>query len=221
MLEKFRKCLDDGREYAALLTDLLKAFDWLPLDLLIAKLHAYGFDTPSLRLIHSYLTKRYQRVKINNFLVNIILSKMVYHKDLFPEQYFLTACSYHVIYVFQSESSLAKWSVRVFVYELSGCGFESSCSHLYFLTFFCDLFLVVHDIDIASNANENTLCCTSNIRDEVKVTLKTVSIKAFQWFYNNGMKANSDKCDFCLHIDNRKFHFTKLSLSKTSRYHNR
>ena len=43
---------------------------------------------------------------------------MVYHKDLFPEQYFLTACSYHVMCVFQSESSLAKWSVRVFVYEL-------------------------------------------------------------------------------------------------------
>ena len=51
MLEKFRKCLDYGGEYAALLTDLLKAFDCLPCDLLIAKLGAYGFDTPSLKLI--------------------------------------------------------------------------------------------------------------------------------------------------------------------------
>ena len=66
MLEKFRKCLDDGGAYAALLTDLSKAFDCLPHDLLIAKLQAYGFDTSSLKLIHSYLTNRYQRVKVNN-----------------------------------------------------------------------------------------------------------------------------------------------------------
>ena len=66
MLEKFRKCLDDGGEYSALFTDLSKAFDCLPHDLLIAKLHAYGLYTPSLKLVHSYLTERYHRVKINN-----------------------------------------------------------------------------------------------------------------------------------------------------------
>ena len=60
MLDKFRKCLDNRGEYAALLTDLSKAFDCLPHDLLIAKLHPYGFHTPSLKLIHSYLTERYQ-----------------------------------------------------------------------------------------------------------------------------------------------------------------
>ena len=67
MIEKFKKSLDQGGEYAALLTDLSRAFDCLPHNLIIAKLHAYGFHKASLRLMHSYLTDRYQRVKFNNF----------------------------------------------------------------------------------------------------------------------------------------------------------
>ena len=35
-------------------------------DLLIAKLHAYGFDTKTLKLLLTYLTKRWQRTKINS-----------------------------------------------------------------------------------------------------------------------------------------------------------
>ena len=66
MIEKFKKSLDQGGGYATLLTDLSKAFDCLPHDLTIAKLHAYGFDKASLRLMHSSLTDRYQKVKINN-----------------------------------------------------------------------------------------------------------------------------------------------------------
>ena len=58
--------LDRGNEYSALLTDLSKAFDCLPHDLIIAKLHAYEFDKASLRLMHNYLTGRYQRIKVNN-----------------------------------------------------------------------------------------------------------------------------------------------------------
>ena len=45
--------------------DLSKAFDTLNHDLLIAKLRAYGFDKKSLRLIQSYLSDRWQRIKIN------------------------------------------------------------------------------------------------------------------------------------------------------------
>ena len=43
--------------------DLSKAFDCIPNDLLIAKLHAHGFDTKSLRFIYSYTKGRNQRVK--------------------------------------------------------------------------------------------------------------------------------------------------------------
>ena len=65
MVEKWRKSLDKAGKCGVLLTDLSKAFDCLIHDLLIAKLHAYGFDYPSLKLIHSYLTGRLQRVRVN------------------------------------------------------------------------------------------------------------------------------------------------------------
>ena len=65
-IQKFKKSLDQG-EYAAPPTDLSKAFDCLPQDLIISKFHAYGFDKASLRLTHGSLTDRYQRVKINTY----------------------------------------------------------------------------------------------------------------------------------------------------------
>ena len=52
--------------FGALLTDLSKAFDCLNHDFLIAKLNAYGFSLPALRLIHDYLSNRKQRTRINN-----------------------------------------------------------------------------------------------------------------------------------------------------------
>ena len=66
MLEKMRKALDKYHFTAAFLTDLSKAFDCINHDLLIAKLAAYGFDEKSLHYIHSYLSDRKQRTKVNN-----------------------------------------------------------------------------------------------------------------------------------------------------------
>ena len=66
LIEKWKKSVDNGSAFGALLTDLSKAFDCLPHELLIAKLDAYGFDKSSLKLIHSYLSNRKQRVKIND-----------------------------------------------------------------------------------------------------------------------------------------------------------
>ena len=45
--------------------DLSKAFDTLNHELLIAKLHVYGFTKKALDLIYSYLIQRWQRTKIN------------------------------------------------------------------------------------------------------------------------------------------------------------
>ena len=46
--------------------DLSKAFDTINHQLLLAKLHVYGFNKQALAIICSYLSNRKQRIKINN-----------------------------------------------------------------------------------------------------------------------------------------------------------
>ena len=65
MIEKWKSSNDKGKAFGALLTDLSKAFDCLSHELLIAKLAAYGFSPSALKLIHSYLSDRKQRTKVN------------------------------------------------------------------------------------------------------------------------------------------------------------
>ena len=65
MIEKLCKFFDIGGHAGALLTDFSKAFDCIDHKLLIAKLHAYGFDNDALKFIYSYLKGRKQRTKIN------------------------------------------------------------------------------------------------------------------------------------------------------------
>ena len=42
VIEKFKEAIDRGNEFAALLTDLSKTFDWINYPLLIAKMYNYG-----------------------------------------------------------------------------------------------------------------------------------------------------------------------------------
>ena len=66
MIEKWKESLDNKGGFAgAILMDLSKAFDTINHELLIAKLEAYGFDDSALETMHSYLSDRWQRTKVN------------------------------------------------------------------------------------------------------------------------------------------------------------
>ena len=61
------KSIDNSSTFGVLLlTNLLKAYNCLPHELLIPKLDAYGFDKSSLKLIYSYLSNRKQRVQVKD-----------------------------------------------------------------------------------------------------------------------------------------------------------
>ena len=66
LIENWKEHLDTKMIVGTVLMDLSKAFDCIPHDLLIAKLHAYGFDKKALTFLYSYLKRRKQSVKIND-----------------------------------------------------------------------------------------------------------------------------------------------------------
>ena len=155
MIEKWGKTLDKNGSCGALLTDLSKAFDCLHHDLVIAKLHAYGFDFPSLKLIYNYLYNRQQRTKIEN--------------------------------------SYSSWHELIF-----GVPQGSILGPLLFNIFICDLFLSTNKIDIANYADDTTPYACRDSIDEVLNVLESETQNLFQWFINNGLKVNPDKCHLLL-----------------------
>ena len=65
---------------------------------------------------------------------------------------------------------------------------------LLFNTFLCGLFLIMKENSFASYAVENTPYVTAENLTEVIKSFEKDSIKLFQWFSDNQMKANYDKC---------------------------
>ena len=69
MPEKWKLSMDNKGFAGGVLMDLSKVFDTINHQLLLAKLHAYGFSQPALAIICSYLSNQKQRIKIDNALV--------------------------------------------------------------------------------------------------------------------------------------------------------
>ena len=68
LINKWHSCLDNSGVVCTIFMDLSKAFDCLPHKLILAKLHAYGVDIKSLKLLQDYLSNRTQRVKHDSTL---------------------------------------------------------------------------------------------------------------------------------------------------------
>ena len=69
-IEKWKKSIDSKDSFGALLTDLSRAFDCIPHELMIAKLDACGSGLKALILVSNYVRNRKQRYKINNSYSN-------------------------------------------------------------------------------------------------------------------------------------------------------
>ena len=159
MLEKWKNAVDKGKIFGALLTDLSKAFDSLSHDLLIAKLNAYGFSLPALKLVHSYLSNRKQRTKINN--------------------------------------AYSSWEEILF-----GVPQGSILGPILFNIFLSDLFLVLKETDFACYVDDNTIYDIGDSINDVIASLQDSSEKLFQWFSDNQLKGNTDKCHLIVSSDN-------------------
>ena len=124
MIEKWKKNVDNGGVFGALLTDLSKAFDCIPHDLIIAKLEAYGFHIDTSKLIHDYLSNRKQRVKVNDTYSS--------WKDIFygvPQRSILGPLLFNIhlfdLFYFLEDSDIASYADDTIIYPVN----EKKVSH--------------------------------------------------------------------------------------------
>ena len=63
LIKNWKQSLDNQKFVRAVLIDLSKVFDCIPHDLLVAKVHPYGFSIDLLKYICSYLKGRKKKKK--------------------------------------------------------------------------------------------------------------------------------------------------------------
>ena len=61
----------------------------------------------------------------------------------------------------------------------------------------------MNDTDFVSYVGDNTPYVVGNNIEDVIIKLQNASLTLFQWFYNNQMKANPDKCHFICSTDDK------------------
>ena len=72
LIGNWKAALDSNLFIGAVLIDLSKAFECIPHDLPIAKMHAYGFSFETLTFLNSFLRNRKQCIKINNICCHVL-----------------------------------------------------------------------------------------------------------------------------------------------------
>ena len=104
MVEKWKENVDNNVILGIVLTDLSKAFDCLPHDLMIAKPSAFELDSDSLCYIYFYLKYRKQCVQINDEQreLDTIISGVPkaqfsdqFHLIFFSTNFFISKASVH------------------------------------------------------------------------------------------------------------------------------
>ena len=65
---------------------------------------------------------------------------------------------------------------------------------LLFNIFLADLLFILNNVDIASYADNNTPYVIADVINSVITSLKKASKVSFQWFENNLLKSNTNKC---------------------------
>ena len=70
----------------------------------------------------------------------------------------------------------------------------SILGRLLFNIYICDMFYDIDGCDIASYADDNAPYASSSNLDTLINKLEETTNNLFQWFKNNHMKANADKC---------------------------
>ena len=112
-----KKALDEQKVAGAVLTDLSKAFDCLPHDLLIAKLYAYGFEKSACNLIFDYLSDRTQRTWKYGVPQGSILGPLLFNLFMNDIFYFIDE-SQLANYADDNTAYLAKVGIFPFLHAL-------------------------------------------------------------------------------------------------------
>ena len=167
LIEYWRSMLDKKGYAGAVLMDLSKAFDCINHDLLLAKLHAYGFSIEALKMIKCYLSNRNQRVKIN--------------------------------------TSFSSWTDL-----LIGVPQGSVLGPLLFNIYLNDLFWTNEYTEVFNFADDSTFYSSDMKLKELMRKLEHDSLLAIEWFEDNYMKLNTDKCHLILAGHRHEYIWAKI-----------
>ena len=76
----------------------------------------------------------------------------------------------------------------------------------------------MNETNFASYADNNTPYVVGNNIEDVIIKLQNASLTLFQWFYDNQMKANPDKCDFICSTDDKVLKNQKMCNSPCEKF---